>query len=149
MEGKKITQQIHQNHRYRIIHRIRDSRVGQTDLSNHPRLKVSLTLEAAPTWQWGDERVDVLNVPLARVTGQEAVGQQGQFRVLHCRYPLVGQQGGQGSFVARQVWALAGLSLRREHRVTSGQSSSSRLLHRGCSLSEGVRGGSETESIWL
>lgn len=52
----------------------------------------------APTWQRGDELVDVLYVPPAGVAGQEAVGQQGQLRA-----SLGGRQGGRGSFVARQV----------------------------------------------
>lgn len=90
--------------------------------------------EAAPTWQCGDELVDVLYVPLAGITGQEAVGQQGQVRVLHCRHWLGCWQWGQGSFMARQFWTLAGLSLHGVHRVTGGQSSCSRLLHRRSSL---------------
>lgn len=87
-----------------------------------------------PTWQRGDELVDVLDVPLAGVRGHQAVGTRGALWRRR-RQPLV----------SRQVRTLAGLCLlsgkRRVARGRSGGGGGWRLLQWGR--------GQWAESDWL
>lgn len=92
--------------------------------------------EATPTWQRGDELVDVVDVPLTRVAGQEGVGQQGQVRartVSPRGGPRGGRQRGWRRLAAGQVRTLTGLAVRRVHGVASRRRCSRRrrFLHTG------------------